>query len=306
MNVNNFLLVGGFGFLGRHLILHLKERGGSFTVITRKEPLPPWNQNDFILSSALDAERMKELANTHEVLVYMASSSIPGSSTLVNELDSNVRPAVEFINTMTDFNPELKIIYLSSGGQIYGNAYTAPMRESDDCHPVSPYAYGKLLIEQSLAFMHRQKKIHVVILRVANPVGCWQTGSRQGLVNVVMQAVKHDKPVTIFGTGHEVRDYIDADDVALIIDKIGLSPFSYDIFNIGSGVAVATIEIIEMIENLVGKRIEKKYLDRRPVDPEYAVLNCDKVFKQYGWLANKGIFSIMSKTLESKTRNNLI
>lgn len=301
-----FLLVGGFGFLGKHLIMRLRQNGNEFTVISRKEPLPPWSDCSLVLSSALDGEAVRQLALSHDVLVYLASSSIPGSSTVVNELDNNVRPAVDFMNEITDCNPKLSIIYLSSGGQIYGNDYSTPIKESFECKPMSPYAYGKLLIEQSLAYLHRKKNTNVVILRVANPVGQWQTGTKQGLVNVAIQCIQHNKAISIFGTGLEVRDYVDADDVAAIIDKIAGSDFRYDIFNIGTGKAVSTIEIIHLVESIFGRQLEKRYLSRRPVDPEYAVLDCSKVLEQYGWSANSDISSIMLKTIESKRRNNLL
>jgi len=306
MKKNKFLLVGGFGFLGKHLIAHLNKYENEFTVISRKEPSPPWNDYNFELTSALDEESVKRLALTHNVLVYMASSSIPGSSTVVNELDSNVRPAVDFIHRITEYNPNLKVIYLSSGGQIYGNDYTTPIKESFDCKPVSPYAYGKLLIEQSLSFLHRKKNINVVILRIANPVGQWQIGTKQGLVNVAIQSIKHNKVLSIFGTGFEVRDYIDADDVVAIIYKIANSDFRYDIFNIGTGKAVSTIEIIELVESIFAKQVEKKYVPRRPVDPEYAVLDCSKITERYDWTPNKNIGSIMQKTFENKKKLNLL
>ncbi len=302
----NFLLVGGFGFLGKHLIKLLQKHENEFTIISRKEPSPPWNDYNFLLSSALDEERVKQLALAHNVLVYMASSSIPGSSTVVNELDNNVRPAVDFINRVTDYNQNLKVIYLSSGGQVYGNDYTTPIKESYECKPVSPYAYGKLLIEQSLSYLHRKKNINVAILRIANPVGQWQIGTQQGLVNVVLQSIKHDKVLPIFGTGFEVRDYIDADDVTAIIEIIANSDFRYEIFNIGTGKAVSTIEIIQLIESIWGKQVEKKYLPRRLVDPKYAVLDCSKITERYDWNSNKDIAAIMLKTFENKIKNNLL
>ena len=301
-----FLLVGGFGFLGKHLILHLRQRGHDFTVISRKEPLPPWNECNFVLSSALDGENIRMLALSHDVLVYMASSSIPGSSTMVYELDNNVRPAVDFCNGITEYNPNLNIIYLSSGGQIYGNEYATPIRESFECKPISPYAYGKLLIEQSLAYLHRRKNIKIVVLRVANPVGQWQTGTRQGLVNVAIQCVQHQKVLSIFGTGSEVRDYIDADDVAAVIEMIAESSFQYDVFNVGTGKAVSTLEIIHLVESIFGEQIEKQYLPRRLVDPESAVLDCSKIFNQYVWSANNDISSIVLKTIEGKRKSNIL
>lgn len=292
--------------MGKHLIMHLRQHGHDFTVISRKEPLPPWNDCKFVLSSALDGEHIRMLALSHDVVVYLASSSIPGSSTMVNELDNNVRPAVDFCNAITDHNPNLNIIYLSSGGQIYGNWYSTPIRESSECKPISPYAYGKLLIEQSLAYLHRRKNIKIVILRVANLVGQWQMGTQQGLVNVAIQCVQHHRMLSIFGTGSEVRDYIDADDVAAVIEMIAGSPCRYEVFNVGTGKAVSTLDIIHLVESCFGKQIEKQYLSRRPVDPEYAVLDCSKIFDQYAWSANNDISSIVLKAIEGKRKSNIL
>jgi UDP-glucose 4-epimerase len=296
----SLLLVGGFGFVGKHLIERLKSYGIRFTVITKRDPEVAWAKCPYVLDNTLDDKTLKQLAVAHDTVVYMASSSIPTSGSFLRELSENVEPAVKLIDKLTTENPNMNVLYLSSGGQIYGNDYNRPMSETDVCCPVSPYGYGKLMIEKSLEYLHLTKGVKIAILRVANPVGRWQTKLRQGIVNVVLQSIKSGEPVNIFGTGEEVRDYLDADELAELIIKVAAFHFEFELWNVGSGEGTSTASIIAKIENVVGIKVEKKYLPRRKVDPVSAVLNCRKLQTLLGWKTHYSIDQILEKTISQK------
>jgi UDP-glucose 4-epimerase len=299
----SFLLVGGFGFIGKHFIEATIDNNYGFTVIARKDPDAKWMHHAYVLDNTLDDNAMSDLAKRHKVIVYLASSSIPSTGSFLREITENVEPALNLIDRLTGFNPDLKVIYLSSGGQIYGNDYLKPVNEEAICKPMSPYGYGKLMVEDSLAYLHRTKGTKISILRVANPVGRWQTGLRQGIVNVVFQALKNNRPVMVFGNGNECRDYIDADDLAQLILLVAHSDFSFKIWNVGSGQATSTIQLLSKIEHIVGSVANKEYLPRRRVDPEFAVLDCSKVLSDLGWQVTKNIDDILQKTLSFKIAN---
>ncbi|WP_158967016.1 NAD-dependent epimerase/dehydratase family protein [Paraglaciecola sp. L3A3] len=299
----SYLLVGGFGFIGKHLIEAIIDRQDSFTVVSRKDPDMKWTSYPYVLDNTLDDKSMSELAKNHSSVIYLASSSIPSTGSFLREITEGVEPAIQFIDRLTEFNPDLKVIYLSSGGQIYGNEYKELVTESEVCRPVSPYGYGKLMVEESLAYLHRTKGTKVAALRVANPVGRWQTGLRQGLVNVVFQALNSNKPVTIFGNGKECRDYIDADELAQLILLVANSDFSFKTWNVGSGQATSTLDLVSKIEKIVGKTAVKEFLPRRFVDPEFAVLDCSKLFSDLNWKVTKSIDEILIKTLAFKMDN---
>ena len=296
------LIVGGFGFIGKHLVENALAKNISFTVIARKDPDVPWVKYPYILENSLDDDAFQTLAAEHDALVYLASSSIPATGSFLKEFPTNVEPAVQLVERLTYHNPELKVIYLSSGGQVYGNGYKRPMKESDNCEPMSPYGFGKLMTEQSLSYLHRSRGTKIAILRVANPVGKWQVGLRQGLVNVVYQSLMLKEPLKIFGTGAELRDYIDVDELAQLIIKVASMDFDLETWNVGSGVGTATIQLVEKIESFLGIEGEKVFLPRRPVDPESAVLNCEKIEKQLGWKARMSIDDVLEKTLNSKLK----
>lgn len=296
----SFLLVGGFGFIGKHLIDTAIKCCEDFTVISRKDPEVNWASYPYVLDNTLDDKALFDLALQHNVVVYLASSSIPATGSFTREIRENVEPAIELIDRLTSFNPALKVIYISSGGQVYGNEYHELISEKAKCLPVSPYGYGKLMVEESLAYLHRTKKTRIAVLRVANPVGRWQTGLRQGIVNVVFQALMNNNPVKIFGTGLEVRDYLDADELAELILRVAKADFGFTTWNVGSGQATSTIELVTKIENIVGKTAVKQYLPRRFVDPEYAVLECSKLHHDLGWKASQSIDKILEKTLAHK------
>lgn len=296
------LVVGGFGFIGKHLIERALASDVEFTVIARKDPDSTWSGYPYVLENTIDNECLETLSKTHDAVVYMASSSIPATGSFIKEFTENVEPAVQIVERLTYHNPKIKVIYLSSGGQVYGNDYCRPMRESDSCFPVSPYGFGKLMTEQGLAFLQRSKGIKLAILRVANPVGKWQSGLRQGLVNVVYQSLKSGEPIKIFGSGDEVRDYLDADELAELILKIVGSQFDFKIWNVGSGVATSTLSLVNKIENYLGMTGEKLFFPRRKVDPKSAVLDCRKLQLDMNWKASLTIDQILEKTLSHKMK----
>ncbi|SEQ58257.1 UDP-glucose 4-epimerase [Amphritea atlantica] len=296
------LVVGGFGFIGKHLIERALSSEVEFTVVARKDPDSGWAGYPYVLENTIDNECLESLSKTHDAVVYMASSSIPATGSFIKELTENVEPAVQIVERLTYYNPAIKVIYLSSGGQVYGNDYSRPMCERDTCFPVSPYGFGKLMTEQGLAFLQRTRGIKLAILRVANPVGKWQYGLRQGLVNVVYQSLKSGEPIKIFGSGEEVRDYLDADELAELVLKITNSQFDFKVWNVGSGVATSTLSLVEKIEKYLGISGEKLFFPRRKFDPKSAVLDCRKLQLDMNWKASLTIDQILEKTLSHKMK----
>ncbi|WP_028771754.1 NAD-dependent epimerase/dehydratase family protein [Shewanella waksmanii] len=294
------LLVGGFGFLGKHLISYLKTTCISPIVIAKNRPEEEWRDVEYHLIDSLSSSDLQILSDKVEAVIYMASSSVPSTGAIMKELQYTVTPAIDLIDKLTDANRDLKVIYLSSGGQVYGNELTERAKESMIPKPVSAYAFGKYLTEQSLEYLSRSKNTPVAILRVSNPIGKWQQGLKQGLFNVTYNALQNDSELIVFGSGHECRDYVDADELSFAIYKVINGSFTYGVWNVGSGVATSTLELIGEIETAYGKKVGKVFKNRRDVDPEYSVLNCEKFQRDFDWRASLSIKDIVKKTLKKK------
>ncbi|CAO4138941.1 NAD-dependent epimerase/dehydratase family protein [Methylorubrum aminovorans] len=305
-------ILGGTGFIGRHLCcaLHAKQIK---TMVVSRSP-----DHEFLrkFSPSVEAYSLGEVClwdklRSIKTLVILASGSRPASSWRApdGEIEHNLLPISAFLQRFIDANRSCHIIYASSGGQIYGNGYNHPISESSAPSPVTAYGLGKLLIEKLLAFFGDIGEINYSILRIANPVGYWQYGIRHGFVTGAISAGLSSTPLVLYGDGHNIRDYFDVDDLCDLIchlaEKKGAENF---IFNIGSGRSYTELEVIKSVEKELQRGIIIECRPSREFDLRYAALNVEKVNAVTGWSATtpiettiqKIICQIKSNTLNSK------
>jgi UDP-glucose 4-epimerase len=174
---------------------------------------------------------------------------------------------------------------------VYGRGTATPSPETAPLTPISSYGYGKLAAEEALRFLGRAAGLRVAVLRAANPVGRWQTNLAHGVISVAIRAARAGEPITLFGGGHQVRDFFDADDLALAIIRAA-DDTSYDIgtWNVGSGIGTRVIDVVKMVEETVGQPIAINHHPKRTIDVEYAVLDCTLAREQLGWTAQTPLF----------------
>nr|VFK17461.1 MAG: UDP-glucose 4-epimerase [Candidatus Kentron sp. FM] len=289
------LIFGGTGFIGRHLCCHYTSIGRQATVISRFPDVEFLEKHTSNISSlSLDDfyGNKNEYLTQAEYLIYLASSSIP--ATYKNqpwmELPDNVEPAFKLFSAVVETNPSIRVVYLSSGGTIYGPGHSDPISEDARLEPISPYGYGKVVIEESLRFLGRTKNLNFAILRAANPVGIWQSNPRQGIVAVTLSAILKRRPITLFNHGRQVRDFFDADD---LVSAIALAAEATDLkgktWNIGSGKGYKICDVVALIESITKTTVEKEIVAARDVDLDYSVLDCSAAFSDLGWRSEIGL-----------------
>lgn len=147
-----------------------------------------------------------------------------------------------------------KVIFASTGGAIYGNVDTDHFKETDTPYPVSPYAIGKLTIEHYLRYFRVKHGLDSVCLRLSNPYGERQPFHRkQGVIPIFLERIARDLPITVFGDGSMVRDYIHVRDLTDTIVAIFEKKTKYDTYNVGSGVGTDLNQLIEVVSAVSGK-----------------------------------------------------
>ena len=286
------LVIGANGFLGRHTTQLLERQGYPAIAVSRNPDrdffkrftpsLQVMNAADFASSAGDDA-----IAAAHAI-IYLVCHSVP--STFVDEpwreLPENVQPALEFFHRVDKISPKPKIVLLSSGGTIYGSEGTAPQSETAPTRPISGYGLGKLLAEEGLRFVGRTRDARYAILRVSNPVGRWQTDARQGIVGVALRAARDGASIRLFGGGTQIRDFVDADDVAEAILRAAIDR-THDAatWNIGSGIGVSVVDMLSRISQVIGRPVAIEHAPARAIDVQHVVLDCRKVAGDLGWTA---------------------
>ena len=300
------VLIGANCFLAKHLCEFLERSGRTTVVVSRK------HDRRFLDRFAPSLRRMEATefasASGHALiaqaraLVYFTWRSVPGTSVAepLREVTDNVEPAFEFFLRVSAISQRAKIVFISSGGTVYARDGCDPKSETSPTGPISAYGLGKLMAEEALSFVGRTRGLPYAILRISNAVGRWQTSELQGIVGVALRAARDGVPVRLYGGGTQVRDFVDADDVA---EAIAAASADTDhpaaVWNIGSGVGTTISDLIGRISELIGRPIATEQAPARSVDVPHIVLDCRKAARELGWAADTPIEQSITSAWEA-------
>jgi UDP-glucose 4-epimerase len=284
--VRRIVVLGGTGFIGRHLCEALEYRRVPAVILAQRfhSAFLEVHAPRLIGYELGTAEARAELARA-EVVIHLRHMSRPASNPEAEavELAENLLPAVQLFSDLAHENPRVHVIYASSGGQIYGPGHKCPIPETATACPPTPYALGKYLIEQCLRYFADKSRLKVTILRIANPVGRWQLGGRHGLVSAAVASAVTGKPLVLYGAGDNVRDYFDARDLADLLVGMAVDRAEEGVFNIGSGVGWTEREVLALASEVLGREISVEHRPARPFDMPYAVLDVSAASQALAW-----------------------
>ena len=284
------IIFGGGGFIGSAIADRLLQDGHELRIFERPRVEPyrsftdtervEWVTGDF--SSAHDVSHAVE---GMDVVLHLVSTTLPKSSNddPIYDVQSNVVGSLQMLNAMVAQKVR-KVIFISSGGTVYGIPKYLPIDEKHPTDPLVSYGITKLTIEKYLQMYSHLYGINAITLRVANPYGERQRiATAQGAVGVfIHQALTHH-PINIWGDGSITRDYVHVRDVAeAFVKAIGYSGPEH-CFNIGSGAGTSLNELIAMLEDVLDRPVERNYLPGRPFDVPASVLSNDLAHRELGW-----------------------
>jgi UDP-glucose 4-epimerase len=280
---------GANGFIGRHLVRRLTDAGIKTIAFGREFPADFYD----IFGERLETRRIDitdELEThvllqgvTHVVQLINTSNPAMGNKHLVSDLMSNVLPHVSFIQScvMADVR---HFVFISSGGTVYGLPKQKPIPETHPTEPLNSYGLGKLTVEHYLAMLSRGTGLGFSTLRVSNPFGPGQTSKKgQGLIPEVLKQFAAGAPVNILGNGQSERDYIYVEDVIdAIASCLDGEPLN-DVVNIGSGRGRTILQVIDAIEQVLERKVDRHFLDSRSTDTPSNVLDISRAKATLGW-----------------------
>lgn len=300
------IVIGGTGFIGKHLIVALNKHEIEHVSFSRNPDVDfpkkhaPATKVDRI--SSLLAEENIQYIEKASLVVYLASSSTPASrmNSPQLEIENSIKPAIQTIADIHSVNPNAQILFMSSGGTVYGDGHTQPIPENALLKPSTPYAYSKHSIEGYLQYLNNADACNYTILRTSNPVGKWHKNPRQGFIGASINRIIESQALTIFGDGNAIRDYIDADEVADAIIEIYRNPTisKNKIWNVGSGIGTSLNDIVSILKSITGKEFNVNYTETRQTDLAYNVLDCRQIKEELGWHAKRSINEIIQDAWE--------
>ena len=285
------LVLGGRGFIGSHLVDALLARGHFVRCFDRPHVTPMGethlsNPNFELYEGDLVSEAdVTEALIDCEVCFHLVSTTLPKSSNAdpVFDVESNVLGTVRLLTHAVKSGLK-KIIFVSSGGTVYGVPTHLPILETHPTDPICSYGISKLAIEKYLGLFNQLHGLDYTVLRIANPYGERQrTHASQGAVAVFLGKVLRGEPVEIWGDGSVVRDYIYIADVVdallMALERMG----GEHVFNIGAGRGHSLNEVLDAIEKVTGCSADRRHLPGREFDVPASVLSIAHAQQLLGW-----------------------
>ena len=287
------LLLGAAGFIGTNLTIELaKKTEDEITLVDRSKaffkPIVSMDlKNVHVLEADLTVDMdFDSILKDQEVVYHLVSTTVPTTSNqhISQELVSNVIFSANLFEACIRCGVK-KVVFVSSGGTVYGKEVDCPLKEKTATNPISSYGVQKITIEKLLYLYRYMYGLDYRIIRLANPYGPYQrpNGVLGAVTTFTYKALKGDE-ITVYGDGSVVRDFIYIDDAIRAIMKIVNGENKHRTFNLGCGYGTSIKQVLETIEKALGIKLNVSYLEGRKVDVPVNYLDISRYEKYYGAL----------------------
>ena len=301
----NILILGAAGFIGTNLTIKLTEnKGDKITIVDKKSEWFAKELLNFdnveIKESSLDENMDFGILEYQDVIYHLVSTNVPSNSNqhITQDIYTNVLFSSNLFDACVKYCIK-KVIFISSGGTVYGKEAACPLPENTPTNPISSYGVQKIAIEKLLYLYNYMYGLDYRIIRLANPYGPYQRPN--GVLGVVttftFKALKGDE-VQVYGDGSVVRDFIYIDDAIRGILNIVNGVNKHNTFNLGCGYGTSIKELISTIETALEIKVNIVYKKGRSVDVPINYLDIRRYEKYYGKLNPIKLEEGIKKTAE--------
>jgi len=285
--MDKILVVGGAGFLGFNLLdyvqQHLQNDAPELVVLSQEIPESSIHFPDvlFVEGDYSDVEQLTHLFEKHQFthVFHFASSIIPALSTqnIQRDVETNLLPTIGLMEVMKAFGCT-NLLYLSSGGAVYGNELPTHKKESQACQPISSYGIIKLAVEHYIRLYAKLYQIDYLILRLSNPFGLHHRSATQGVINIAIRKALRGETLVVWGDGTQAKDYLFASDISRAIMDLFKAQVKNQTLNIGSGQTISLLQIIDLVKNKV-PHFQVEFMEAMPTDVQQVSLDITQLRK---------------------------
>ena len=301
MKNKTFVVTGGAGFIGSHLVNYLASKGNQVKIIdkssnTKLMKIKNKDNIEIHKIDILEKEKLKKILENTDGVFHQAA--------LVSVIESEVEPEkyhkVNVIGTENIFSLakelNLKVVFASSSS-VYGNMEKMPIQENFKLE--SPNVYGRTKIKcEKLAQKYTKEGVKIIGLRYFNVYGEGQSNTRGGVITNFLNQIKNEKPLIIQGNGFQTRDFIYVLDVVKANFKAMTKKIDHGFFNIGSGKSISINNLAKMMLNISDSKLEIKHVKNKDSEIKHSLADIDLAQKELGWKYN----TELKKWFESKLK----
>lgn len=305
--MSNIIILGAAGFIGTNLTLSLmKDENNIITLFDR-----PDADYSHIMKFGLPNVRtvkgnfgietnFEEITKEQDVVYHLVSTTVPTTSNqhIADELTANVVTTAKLLDACVKTEVK-KVVFLSSGGTVYGKEKAVPLKEDLATYPISSYGIQKITIEKLLYLYRYLYGLDYRVIRLANPYGPYQTPDGiLGAVTTFTYKSLMREPITVYGDGSVIRDFIYIDDAVKGILNIVNGEGKQRTFNLGCGHGTSIKEVIDTISETLSIDIDVNYVPGRKVDVPINILDGSLYDETYGKLDTVSLADGIKRTVE--------
>jgi UDP-glucose 4-epimerase len=310
------LVVGGLGFIGSNLTARLNEMAGDVTVLTpnrarHTETAASLERRgvEIIEGDLRDQALVEKLVAGCSLVFNLSgqSGAVRSMEDPWTDLDVNLRGNLALLEALRHRNPGAKVVFAGSRLQ-YGHVDELPVNEDAPRAALCLHAIHKQTVEQYLDLYHRLFGIRFTVARITNPYGPGQPSSRTayGVINRMIHLAIADRPLTIYGDGLQLRDYVHVDDVTAALIAAAASPDADQrVYNVGSGTGTKMVDLAAQVIAIAGggrvEHVEWPLLARQVETGDF-VADISRIQQELGWQPAIALGDGLRRTVEHYRR----
>ena len=287
-----------------YIVPQLISSGRQVTVLGRSK-ISPYGLpigTDYVSGDYAEQGLISDLLDKHQEVIHLAYASTANNvpANILVDLLQNLSPTVQLFYEAAIKN--VKLVLVSSGSAVYGEANELPICEAHPTKPISAYGVTKLTIENYAHLYAATKGLKFVCVRPANIYGAGQLPFvGQGFIATAIASAMRSIPINIFGPFGTIRDYLYVSDLASGIVSALIHGQLFETYNLGSGIGLSNLDVIEVLKPLMveyGCEVQLEYLPEQVSDVKANVLNPSKLKAHTGWERKIEFVDGMRRTCE--------
>ncbi len=320
----NLLVTGGAGFIGSNFIIYLLEKYQKLNIINLDDltyagdldnlnSVRKNNRLKFIKGNICDKNLLNNLYKDYDidgVINFAAETHVDNS--IKNPdifLKTNVSGVLNLLQTsyhhwmLSPFKHKKKYkhsrFHQISTDEIYGSKDNGSFNENDKWNPNSPYSASKASADMLVRSFNITYGLDVSTSVCSNNYGLYQ--NKEKFLPKIISCIENNNSIPVYGDGLYIRDWIHVKDHCNAVDLIFNLSKPGSTYNVASGNEMTNLELINKISEISNKKIKIKFIeDRFGHDRRYS-LNCEKIYKDFGWFPKFDFESELKNLLKFKT-----